>query len=181
MTNPIKQIDPNMELELPYRENQKGKTNVYKVKDKTTGANSTIKTAPLADPKANAWLSREQRALTLIRDENLPVVNRLIDTYNQTKGVKAIRKEWFDGEPLNKYGKVQDPELKEELRYTIERLHDKGIANLDLDAQNVMVSKDWEKIKLIELDTAEFKDDCGNAEFEEHKKEDWNQFNKLFY
>lgn len=40
---------------------------------------------------------------------------------------------------------------------TVEELHDRGIANLDLHEENVVLSDDGERLTLIDLDTAHFR------------------------
>jgi len=83
--------------------------------------------------------------------EGVTQLVRIYETFQLEDGVyRAILKEFFSGNPLTRDSKI-GASLEAQLRSTVEQLHKKMLVHLDLFPENIVVSPDKTRLKIVDL------------------------------
>ncbi len=158
----MEKIDPSLNLVKIHEENsgyfvyqveRKGK--LYALKGaKNSFIENTIK--------------RERKALE--RTKDISGTCKMIEDYGliniEEERYHAILKEWLEGQHPSKISLRQ----QKDLRNLIKKIHEKGVARLDIYGGNLIENKG--KIKLFDFDIAVFRDEIENVRFENYKELD---------
>ncbi len=105
--------------------------------------------------------------------KNVQGITHLIKKYKDRRDYKnIILKEFFEGEPVYSVGKINDSKLQIKLRNTIDELHSLGIAKLDIDNQNIVISPDRQDVFLVDLGSGILEKNMSLSEFRKLKKGD---------
>ncbi len=97
-------------------------------------------------------MKTEQRILEACED--LKGITHLVKKYDLSKSEDyetALLKEYVAGSDLARKQRPLLPHLKEELKRTILRLHQRRVAGLELTPENVVVSSDEREVKIVDF------------------------------
>lgn len=121
----------------------------------------------------------EKEVLEMSKD--VEGITHLVKDYGVIKNEHiAILKEYAEGETLSKFGKIINREVKEQLISAISELHYIGIANLDINDSNVVVSKDKNSAKIIDLGYCKFKRNLTAHQFDVYRTTDFEDLKSIF-
>ena len=124
----------------------------------------------------NRYLKAEIKALK--NGSGITGIPRLISVYYECENEpKAILREYIEGETLCNL--PSNSHLERKLRETVLELHNIGIVIVDIKDRNIIISPDRLKVKIIDLDFAEF-DNGSKSYFEKMKRKDIEDLNSIF-
>lgn len=173
----IKKIDPSLFRVKTFKNNFCG--GVYKVSRQ--GTFYVLKFAEYCGKSAPSMIARENEAL--IRAKTIQGITHGI-SYFQKGDYEALLKEYFEGKMLRAFGRHEtldgqlcgygtlDSKLFEDIKNTVAQLHSLGIAYLDIREFNIVINKDRNLAKIIDLDSASFSHLVAPDSFEQFKRKD---------
>ncbi|MGM5488344.1 MAG: hypothetical protein ACQESG_05325 [Nanobdellota archaeon] len=114
-------------------------------------------------------LFRERDVLLQVPD--VPHVSHFKDWFEWGEYV-ALLKEYVPGQVLRECRAFSKYKIHQELGETINTLHEKGIAGVEPDLENIIISPEGGSGTLMDFESAYFRHLCGNPLFEYLKQED---------
>ena len=127
----------------------------------------------------------QREACALKRGEGIPGIPSLVKDYGRQEDFYAILREYAKGKTVEEMPSrtIQDEHLYSLLLETIHSLHTRGIANLDINRENVVVSPNKQTATIIDLGHAIFDSDYsfwnGWWKIHQAKQDDLNDLKNL--
>ena len=151
---------------------------VYPVEKK--GAVNVLKAAYDSNVQEYSHVSREKEVLE--RAGDISGITKLVYDYGKVGKYIAILKEYFEGDDLEALGvgKLDNKDLWGQLEKTLTELNSLGITNLDLRNQNIVLSLDRTKVKIIDMGTYDLKDTMNRNEWERLRQINFNLLKSFF-
>ncbi|MBU0959668.1 MAG: serine/threonine-protein kinase [Nanoarchaeota archaeon] len=145
----VRRIDPTLEYVEPLLPFNRGF--VFRVK--RDGEDYVLKGCDEVGEHAQA-INREKAALK--RARGIKEIPRLIEDYEWVGGDYAFLKEYVPGEVLHKIDRrlILNRGLKNGLTSVVRKAHLRGIANLDIEPRNILISPDFSEARLFDFDNA---------------------------
>lgn len=125
-------------------------------------------------------LEQERRVLT--RARGIDNITNLLNFYSHVEEYVAILKEYAAGDILKGLNRPFDKnKVVRRLSDIIAEFHERGIACLDINKGNIVISPDGKRGTIIDLNIAYFREDCTTVEFFERlKQEDYADLKRAF-
>jgi len=134
---------------------------VYKVEK--DGSLYVFKMQKLEERKFD-YIQHESNVLG--RADDVEGITHLVEHYGVIGGYAALLKEYAEGNTVDKvYSQCDGSAIMSILKSTVEALHVKGIANVDMHSGNVVISPDYSRATTIDLNEAVFLDIVGKDRF----------------
>ena len=163
----IREIDPS----LKYMEEFKmGSVKVLKVEKE--GTIHVLKTAQFDYEWGVDHLKQERKILDLAN--GIRGITHLVQNYRDTENYKnPMLKEFYEGQSLRELNvKIQDTNAQKKLENTVRDLHSLGVAILDIQGRNIVLSPDKQDACLIDMGCGKLLQDTHSSEFERLKEDD---------
>jgi len=146
----VELIDPNL---IPLRCVGYGIfRQVYLVEDRRKpGQLSTLKFATSEFEYNAERLSSEVLGFRLAQEFRQDTTLRVETVYEDSRGLFAVKREFFPGQTLDKYQGALNLGTKKALTDTVEHLHSERFAGLDLNRENIVAASS-EAARIVDLD-----------------------------
>lgn len=169
----VDKIDPNLKFIKRF---EKASLLNYKVEHKNSLY--VLKIAILHHPYKLTWggkhLYNEKNILKIAK--NVEGITHLIKDYGKINKedlmCRAILKEYFEGNLLYSSKTKINTSLKTQIIKIVLNLHELGITLGDVQKNNIVISPDKSKVKIIDLGCGKFKKSVTKKRFKEVKKRD---------
>jgi len=120
----------------------------------------------------------EKEVLEMSKD--VEGITHLVKDYGVIKNEHiAILKEYAEGQEISYVTKINKDKFKKQLKNTINDLHDLGVARLDVEERNIIISPSG-IAKIIDLGNCKFKRNLNKHEFNAEITTDFEDLKSIF-